>query len=111
VTTQNVFDRSELALDAHASLEPGPWHRTVKEMLADAIDAAEAQKAMESAVQLTYRAVIELEQQSLKLPSGRELDIAPGRAVTTEIHQGRRMVMEYLLSPVQKVSSEARRER
>ena len=32
-------------------------------------------------------------------------------AVVVEIHQGRRSVMEYLLSPVQKVSQEAGRER
>jgi HlyD family secretion protein len=32
-------------------------------------------------------------------------------AATIEIHQGRRTVMEYLLSPVQRVTSEAGRER
>lgn len=31
--------------------------------------------------------------------------------VTAEIHQGRRSVMEYLLSPVRKLGQEAARER
>jgi HlyD family secretion protein len=31
--------------------------------------------------------------------------------VVAEIHQGRRTIMEYLLSPVQKVANEAGRER
>ncbi|GMV60228.1 MAG: hypothetical protein AMXMBFR72_33190, partial [Betaproteobacteria bacterium] len=45
------------------------------------------------------------------LPSGGRLTLAPGMAATVEIHQGRRIVMEYLLSPAQRVSSEAGRER
>jgi HlyD family secretion protein len=47
----------------------------------------------------------------LRLPNGRRLEIAPGMALTAEIHQGRRSVMEYLLSPVQRVAMEAGRER
>jgi HlyD family secretion protein len=34
-----------------------------------------------------------------------------GMQVTAEIHQGQRSIMEYLLSPVQKVVAEAGRER
>jgi HlyD family secretion protein len=60
---------------------------------------------------LAYKAVIELDRQSLQLPDNGTLKIAPGMAITAEIHQGRRTVMEYLLSPVQRVSSEAGRER
>jgi HlyD family secretion protein len=39
------------------------------------------------------------------------LKLTPGMAVQAEIHQGRRTVLEYLLSPVQKVANEAGRER
>ncbi len=106
-----IGQRTKLKLAAYPFQKYGMLEGKVMQISADAIDAAEAQKAMGSAVQLTYHAVIELEQQNLKLPSGRQLDIAPGMAVTAEIHQGRRTVMEYLLSPVQRVSSEAGRER
>jgi len=59
----------------------------------------------------TYRAIVELNEHALRLPKGRYLDIAPGMAATVEIHQGTRSVMEYLLSPVQRVATEAGRER
>jgi HlyD family secretion protein len=78
---------------------------------ADALDAADAQRTPGTAVPPTYRAVIELESQQLELADGRRLELAPGMAATVEIHQGRRTVMEYLLSPVQRVVLEAGRER
>ena len=43
--------------------------------------------------------------------TGERLALAPGMLVTAEIHQGRRTVLEYLLSPVRKVTQEAARER
>lgn len=61
--------------------------------------------------QLSYRALITIEQQSLKAPSGDTLDLQPGMLVTAEIHQGQRTVLEYLLSPVQKTVAESGRER
>lgn len=61
--------------------------------------------------QLSYRALITMEQQSLRAPSGEALDLQPGMLVTAEIHQGQRTVLEYLLSPVQKTVAESARER
>jgi hemolysin D len=43
--------------------------------------------------------------------SGKPLVLAPGMLVMAEIKQGQRTVMEYLLSPVQRVGHEAARER
>ncbi len=82
---------------------------------ADAIEQAEAARAagtnsLAAPVQ-TYKAIVELNEQALRLPNGKVLDIAPGIAATVEIHQGTRSVMEYLLSPVQRVALEAGRER
>ncbi|PHV35992.1 HlyD family type I secretion periplasmic adaptor subunit [Janthinobacterium sp. BJB304] len=59
----------------------------------------------------TYKARIRLDQQSLRDPQGRLLHIAPGMQIVAEVNQGRRSVLEYLLSPVQKALSEAGRER
>ena len=42
---------------------------------------------------------------------GRRLRLVPGMQVNAEIHLGTRTVLEYLLSPVQKVAHEAGRER
>ena len=64
------------------------------------------------AAALTYRALVQLEQQSLSALGGSStLALNAGMAATAEIHQGKRSVLEYLLSPVMKVSSEAARER
>ena len=42
---------------------------------------------------------------------GRQLRLVPGMLVNAEIHLGTRTVLEYLLSPVQKITHEAGRER
>lgn len=58
-----------------------------------------------------YKARIRLDSQSLSGPRGTALAIAPGMQVAAEINQGKRSVLEYLLSPVQKAVHEAGRER
>jgi hemolysin D len=57
-----------------------------------------------------YKALITLDRQHLSY--GREsLYLVPGMQVIAEINQGRRTVLEYLLSPIQKTLSESARER
>jgi hemolysin D len=68
-------------------------------------------QAAGTAAPQTYRALIKLDQQSLLSPGGERLRLNPGMQVTAEIHQTQRTVMEYLLSPVKKVTQEAGRER
>ena len=57
-----------------------------------------------------YRALISLESGYLE-SQGRRLRLVPGMQVNAEIHLGTRSVLDYLLSPVQKVAHEAGRER
>lgn len=57
-----------------------------------------------------FKALIELAAQELDA-SGLRLPIAAGMQVSAEIKQGKRTVLEYLLSPVQRVASEAGMER
>lgn len=59
----------------------------------------------------TYKARVRLDQQVLSDPQGKALAITPGMQVAAEINQGKRTVLEYLLSPVQKAVQEAGRER
>ena len=63
------------------------------------------------ATSATYKARVKLDQQVLSDPHGMALTITPGMQVVAEINQGKRTVMEYLLSPVQKAVKEAGRER
>ncbi|MBM0105749.1 HlyD family type I secretion periplasmic adaptor subunit [Steroidobacter sp. S1-65] len=59
--------------------------------------------------ELAFKALIELDTQRLEMhPS---LPIAAGMQVSAEIVQGERTVLEYLLSPVQRVAAEAGMER
>jgi hemolysin D len=63
-------------------------------------------------VQMTYRAIVRVDSTVLtSVATGEKLALTPGMLVTAEIHQGTRSVLEYLLSPVQKVGQEAARER
>jgi hemolysin D len=59
----------------------------------------------------SFRAIVALNDQALRAPSGESLKLNPGMQVSAEIHQSQRSVLEYLLSPVQKVRQEAARER
>lgn len=67
--------------------------------------------AAAAAAMATYKVRIKLDDQVLKGPQDRELTITTGMQVVAEINQGRRTVLEYLLSPVQKATQEAGRER
>ena len=57
-----------------------------------------------------YKAIVTLNAQSLNA-SGKTFDLTPGMQVAAEFNQGKRTIMEYLLSPVQGVFQEAARER
>ena len=63
-----------------------------------------------SVQQAAYRALINLGSSHLESQS-RHLRLVAGMQVNAEIHLGTRTVLEYLLSPVQKVAHEAGRER
>ncbi len=60
--------------------------------------------------QAGYKAIVTLNDQALQA-SGKTFNLAPGMQVAAEINQGKRTIMEYLLSPVQGVFQEAARER
>ena len=58
-----------------------------------------------------YKAVVALESQALLSEGVTPLRLESGMQVAAEVQQGRRTVLEYLLSPVQRVTQEAGRER
>jgi HlyD family secretion protein len=59
---------------------------------------------------LAYRALVELGSQELRAAEARHTLLA-GMQLSAEIRLAERTVLEYLLSPVQKVAVEAARER
>ena len=104
----------KLKFAAYPFQKYGMIEGTVIYVGADASDgassAADKGKDQKAAPQLTYKALVRLGAQSLEI-EGEKLRLSPGMQVIAEIHQGRRTVMEYLLSPVQKAFHEAGRER
>lgn len=64
-----------------------------------------------ASITATYKARIKLDQQNLIDAQGKKHQLSAGMQIVAEINQGKRTVMEYLLSPVQKAVDEAGRER
>jgi HlyD family secretion protein len=83
----------------------------VRLVSADAQDkAVTPEGATRQLQELAYRALIELDAESLRFEA-QTLKLVPGMLVTAEVHIGDRSVLEYLLSPIRKVAAEAARER
>jgi hemolysin D len=90
----------------------GMLQGVVERVAADASDQNQpsANGMAEDAGLATYKVIVALQDQQLRLDSA-TFPMSPGMRVVAEIKQGERTVLEYLLSPVQKVIGEAGRER
>lgn len=86
----------------------GMLEGTVRNVGADSdVDAAvEPHRLSGEADVSVFRALIELGSQELAA-NGLQLPLGAGMQVSAEIMQGKRTVLDYLLSPVQRVASEA----
>jgi multidrug efflux pump subunit AcrA (membrane-fusion protein) len=89
---------------------------TVKTVIADSGSTEQSQRSASSTnsssspAPLTFKAIIELARQQLAADGGL-LPLAAGMQLSAEIIEDDRTVLEYLLSPVQRIASEAGRER
>jgi hemolysin D len=101
--------KAQIKIAAYPFQKYGLIDGKVSLLSADSADPKQQQQTQQP--QLSYRALVSLNDQHLKTLSGEKLQLTPGMLVVAEIHQGRRTVMEYLLSPVMKVGAEAARER
>jgi hemolysin D len=59
---------------------------------------------------LVYTARVSLDRTQMPV-EGRMVNLEPGMAVTVEIKTGRRRIIDYILSPLQRYSHESLRER
>lgn len=82
----------------------------VQRISADATEPTPGQPLPGAEAGPVYKAIVVLEQQQLDA-RGESHRLSAGMAVAAEIHQGTRSVLEYLLSPIQRVGQEAARER
>lgn len=102
--------KTRLKLAAFPFQKFGLLDGVVRHIGADAQDKSNESGAIRPAQEAAYRALIALEANHLD-HRGNKLSLMPGMLVHAEIHLGTRSVIEYLLSPVQKVAHEAGRER
>ena len=85
----------------------------VRQVSADSTEVGTQNASMKSQPMtspLYYKVLVALDNVHLERNGTRHL-LLPGMQVNAEIHLGTRSVMEYLLSPIQKVVHEAGRER
>lgn len=102
---------ARIKLQAYPFQKYGLLEGTVEVVSADTTTEDAQRAAAQGRPPQSYKALVRLAKQQLDAPSGEALKLAPGMAVLGEIHQGSRTVLEYLLSPVQRVGMEAGRER
>jgi HlyD family secretion protein len=103
--------RARIKLAAYPFQKYGMLDGVVRQVSADAQEKPDAPSPNSGVPKdAAYRALIGLERDALE-SAGRRLRLVPGMQVSAEIHLGTRTVLEYLLSPVQKVAHEAGRER
>jgi HlyD family secretion protein len=101
---------AKIKVAAYPFQKYGTFSGTVRQVSADAQDKPlGGDSAGKGAPALAYRALVSIDRRSGEgaLP----LTLVAGMHVSAEVHIGKRSVLEYLLSPVQKVVAEAARER
>ncbi len=105
--------KARIKIDAYPFQKYGMVEGFVKQVSADSSEAAQQGAALKSqpvTTPLYYKVLVTLDNAHLERDGTRHL-LMPGMQVNAEIHLGTRSVMEYLLSPIQKVVHEAGRER
>jgi len=103
--------KARVKLAAYPFQKYGMLDGVIKQISADSQEKADANNPAAKPMQeAAYRALISLNSGYLE-SQGQRHRLVPGMLVSAEIHLGTRSVLEYLLSPVQKVTHEAGRER
>jgi hemolysin D len=102
--------KTRIKLAAYPFQKYGMLEGTVQHISADAQDKSNDPGGNKTFQEAAYRTLIHLESAFLE-SQGKRLALVPGMLVNAEIHLGTRSVLEYLLSPVQKIAHEAGRER
>jgi hemolysin D len=94
--------QAEVKLETFPFTRYGTVHATVSHLSADAVN--------DDKRGAIFPATLKLEQTHLDV-DGKRIPLAPGMNLTAEIKTGKRRVIDYLLSPVQKVADESLKER
>ena len=106
--------KARVKLAAYPFQKYGMMDGVVRQISADTQDrtdnGAGARPPQPQPQEAVYRALIDLDKGHLE-SGGQRHRLVPGMVVNAEIHIGSRSVLEYLFSPIQKITHEAGRER
>jgi HlyD family secretion protein len=102
--------KTRVKLAAYPFQKYGMLEGKVQRISADAQDKANDSSGAKPFQEAAYRALIHFDSPFLE-SRGARLVVVPGMLVSAEIHLGRRSVLEYLLSPIQRIAHESGRER
>jgi len=102
--------RVKLKLAAYPFQKYGMLEGTVRTIAPDVSNTTTQDPKSTVPADLGFKAVVALDTQQLR-SRGQPFVLNPGMQVVAEIRQGERTVMEYLLSPVQRLAQESGRER
>ncbi len=102
----NAGQEVEIKLETFSFTKYGTVKAKVGTVSADAVTPTAADDKRGS----FYPAILTLNQKDM-LIDGKHIPISPGMNVTAEIKTGKRRVIEFLLSPVQRMGNESLRER
>jgi hypothetical protein len=102
--------KTRVKLAAYPFQKYGMLEGKVQRISADAQDKANDGAGTKPFQEAAYRALIHFDSSFLE-SRGTRLTLVPGMLVSAEIHLGRRSVLEYLLSPIQRIAHESGRER
>lgn len=121
----HVGQHAEVKVDAFPFTRFGVAPATVTQIAADAIDEQEAKRRQSNLAaapqapgagapgqpqSFVFPVLLTLERPTIEV-YGRPVRLAPGMTVSAEIKTDKRRVIDYLLSPLSKVTAEAMRER
>jgi hemolysin D len=104
--------KARVKLSAYPFQKYGMMDGVVRQISADTQDRTDGSAGAKPVQpqEAVYRALIDLDKRYLER-GGQQHRLVPGMVVNAEIHIGKRSVLEYLFSPIQKVAHEAGRER
>jgi HlyD family secretion protein len=102
--------KARVKLAAYPFQKYGMLDGVVRQIGADSQEKDANNPGVKPGQEAAYRALISLDKAHLE-SQGERLKLVAGMLVSAEIHLGTRSVLEYLLSPVQKITHEAGRER
>ncbi|MEY2860683.1 MAG: hypothetical protein RL392_1141 [Pseudomonadota bacterium] len=102
----NASQTAEIKLETFSFTKYGTVKATVDNVSADAVTPSSADDKRGS----YYPAILTLDKRDMVI-DGKHIPISPGMNVTAEIKTGKRRIIEFLLSPVQRMGNESLRER